>query len=529
VARRLLDVPAMPNPIARVLVPTVVGVATMWVSTADAKPAWCGEGSDQISGHGPRDAVKDKDPRDALIGLAKNLCNPDDEGKQMYRELEAAAKKWSEKLDLTEADWKDVVDLAVQPGYMQMSDSLSMDLSSRSLSSLDAIEQFTFLKNHDEQAHYYMDALGPKLTETGRMAYVIDCTRDRTDYGVWAVCQPDVDAFDFKKVSSELRTQTKRSGYERMLMRFIAYKLPERIAEHTKKVEALEAKDEGYAKLFAVAPDIHKAWASRYSSDVYALALKMDDGKLSNSRKAFAGCEDATRSAWDAAVGKLPAKSFEGLVEDPGVKLWAEQALAIAIRDTDVYLASIAMFMCHNQEGDPPLLPKLLSGVIAWNPGLRGPRTESHTQMIALGITPDNRTEQITFPSMYREWLFVNGSRSGGAWGRGEVGKMTKEKDGDTTIAFKAEWAEQTVCTKWKETNKFGGWDTAGRPYYRSVCLGEKTEKVNRANDPVKVKARSMTGVKKGAYIIVDDGDVSAVFAKKGAKVPSAVFGVAVK
>jgi len=118
-ARRLLDGAAMPNALLRVVLPTVVGAATLWVSTAHAdvtKPTWCGSDTDRYSGGTPRDAVKEKDERRQVQELVGNLCNPDDEGKQMYKELLAAQKKLSTTLDMTDADWKDATEFATSEG-----------------------------------------------------------------------------------------------------------------------------------------------------------------------------------------------------------------------------------------------------------------------------------------------------------------------------------------------------------------------------------------------------------------------------
>jgi hypothetical protein len=527
VARGLLRRSAMPNTVLRIF-PAVVAATTLWVSTAAAdvqKPAWCNVEGVTYDGYNPRDAVKEKDPRNAVAYLVDHLCGPNDETKQMYKEIQAAAKKWSATLDMTDADWKDAVDWAVQMQSKRNSQDLFLDFDSRSLSSLDAVEQWAFFQRNN--SIYYADALGPKLTDLGRMGLADNCVR--TDaVGTRAICSPDVAAFDVKKISAEIRTATKRSGYERMIARFRAFEMVELVKEYNKKNDELMAKDEAYKKLFAIAPPEHTAWSSVYSSDVFALALKMEDARLSNSRKAFDGCDDTTLAAWKAAIGKLPASTFEGIVEDPGVKTWRQLALAVALDDRDVYLASVALVTCRNRDRKPDRLAAEIGSILMWHPGHRGPRTQSFFAMMNSGIEPDNRSERIEYPTSNRDFFPNYSSADGGAWGRGEVGKI--KKDGDkATITFAAEWAEQNRCTKSKETNKFGGWDTAGRPYYRTICLKWTTEKVNRANDPAAVSQDSMTGVKKGTYVIVDDGAVTAAFAKKDAKQPIAAFGVALK
>jgi hypothetical protein len=525
----LLQATAMRNSLSRIL-PTVVGAATLWVSTAAAdvtKPGWCAvDGADNLSGSNPRDAVKAKDRRDAVLELVNHLCAPDTETKQMYKELEAAHKKWSATLDMTDADWKDAVDWALQPQVNRNSYDVYMDLSSRSMSSLDAVEQWSYFQRNG--TIYRADSLGPKLTDLGRMGLIDSLCVRTDDVGTRAICGPDVAAFDLKKVLADIRGATKRTGYERMIARFRAYDMVDQIKDYNAKNDELTTKDEAYKKLFALAAPQHDAWKAVYSGELFTLALKMEDAKASNSRKAFDGCDEATTEAWRGAIGKLPASTFEGIVEDIGVKTWRQAALAVALDDRDVYLASVALVTCRNRDGQPDKLAAEIGSILQWHPGHRGPRTDSFFAMMNSGIEPDNRSETIRYPSSHQDGFPNYSSKDGGGWARGDVGKLGKDGD-KTKISFAAEWGEQSVCTKSKETNKFGGWDTAGRPYYRTICLKWKTEKINRANDPVTVSASSMTSVKKGVYVIVDDGEVTAVFAKKDAKQPIAAFGVALK
>lgn len=530
-AQGLLDWAAMPNALLRTVLPTVVGAATLWVSTAHAditKPAWCGTDTDSFGGSDPRSAVKQKDPRDAVEELVKNICDPDDEGKQMYKELLAAQKKWSATLDMTDADWKDAVEFATAQGSDQGAAGFYNQYPrDKALSAFDAIEQYKFFESND-QAPYYADALGPKLTEVGRFGVIRWCIGQAGAAGTMAVCKPDVDKFDWKKIAAEARTVSAAPGYERMMIRFWAYYVQDKVAEFEKKAQELIDKDEAYAKLFKFADPIHKDWESRYTSDSYITALASDDARMSGSRKAFADCDTKAREAWNKAVGKLPAKTFEGITADPGVKLWAEGAIEVAVNDRDVYLASVSLINCKMRDRDPDLMGKMLSRAMAYTPGFRGPRTESLRAMVEANLVPDSKSETIDFPSSRRDWFETNQSRGGGEWGEGEVAKLSPNKDGTTTITFSAKWEKQTSCTKSRETDHFLGFDTAGRPYYRTICLQETTEKINTAHDPVKAKDSTLAAVKKGMVIEVDDGEVVNVFAKKG-KSPVAVFGVEVK
>src|SRR5262249_20781305 len=75
-----------------------------------AAQAWCkADGVSKPFGGGDvKSALTRPDPLDALPDLVVVSCWPDDDAKGRMKEIEAARAKWSQKLDLTEADWNDV-------------------------------------------------------------------------------------------------------------------------------------------------------------------------------------------------------------------------------------------------------------------------------------------------------------------------------------------------------------------------------------------------------------------------------------
>src|SRR5262245_60764681 len=81
---------------------------------AAGAPAWCSAiGNNRIDASGDiKDATDNDDPRNALRDLVGRMCKPDAEATAHMAELEAARQKWSQRLDLTEADWADVADYA---------------------------------------------------------------------------------------------------------------------------------------------------------------------------------------------------------------------------------------------------------------------------------------------------------------------------------------------------------------------------------------------------------------------------------
>ena len=66
-----------------------------------------------------KNIVADEDPRNALRDLVGKMCRPDSDAEDHMDELEAARKKWSARLALTEADWVDVALYATSAGRTQ--------------------------------------------------------------------------------------------------------------------------------------------------------------------------------------------------------------------------------------------------------------------------------------------------------------------------------------------------------------------------------------------------------------------------
>jgi hypothetical protein len=514
------------------LLASLVGAATLWSTHADAAPptpAWCKvDGAESLRGSDPKSAVKQTLPDRAVQGLVENLCAPDDEGVLMRKELEATRAIWSKKLDMTDADWTDAAAWVVAQNNRESSFTFSYD--GRSLSSLDGFEQYFWMTRpfDGNYQHYFADALGTKLTELGRMGYVSDCLSSNTGPGAWAICHPDVVALDLKKVHAEIRAATKHTPAHRMAMWFAADELRAKIATRIKDVKALIDKDPAYGTMFAIAPPIHKDWASRAGSSLVQLVLAMDDGRISGSRKAFADCDEKTWTALSAAISALPAKTFDNVIEDPGVHWFPQIAVGRALADRDVYLAAAAYTMCADRDGKIDPLGSMFSQEMLWHPGFRGPRTESHNAILLAGIEPDNKNDRIELPSSHKPWFGKSGYWPDLTSGRGVVASV-KKGDKTAVITFAKETAQQTVCDNWKTSNRISRIAPDGSIEYHGHCTKEHSETVRTEDGPQTVSLRSLTGVKKGTYIHVQAGIVTVVYPKKGAKNPVAVFGAAVK
>ena len=117
----------------------------------------------------------------------------------------------------------------------------------------------------------------------------------------------------------------------------------------------------------------------------------MDDARATNSRKAFAGCEDKTWAAWKAAMATVPAKKFEGMHDDrENGKSFVDTAMGPIISNPSVYLASVAMHHLHDRRAGArtrthDILIRLLGDAMQRWPGYRGPRTATQTAIMTAG------------------------------------------------------------------------------------------------------------------------------------------------
>jgi hypothetical protein len=107
-------------------------------------------------------------------------------------------------------------------------------------------------------------------------------------------------------------------------------------------VKKLLARDPVYAKLFELGKATTKSWNdnAKARADVLALVLAMDDARVTQSRKASAGCSEKTWAAFAAAISSVPAKRFENMRGNRDKRLsFLDDALGVALDSPDVYLA----------------------------------------------------------------------------------------------------------------------------------------------------------------------------------------------
>src|SRR5450432_2255362 len=311
-------------------VTAIVGALGFATSAKADVPAWCSATANNwVDATGDlKDALEDNDPRNALKNLVGRLCKPDAEVAAHQADFAAARQKWSQRLELTEADWADVADYATLGQGERMNGQVQLNARGQQLgigeslkrawSAYDALDQYARIRSDVGRSgdlaldhNYFVDALGARLTEAGRFAYVKGCLETKRPVQ-WAMCQDDLVRLDLKKLASELRANKAYSGADKMRVRIEVDAFKAALAAQGAKVKALIAGDPAYGQLFAAATAARKEWEGRARTDAALLALAdtMDDARATNSRRAAAGCDEKTWAAWKGALATMSAKTF---------------------------------------------------------------------------------------------------------------------------------------------------------------------------------------------------------------------------
>ena len=492
---------------------------------AEAQPAWCKPVESKLMHASLKDALTSSDPRDALPGIVTAICHakPGSEEMQRAREVEVARQRMMKRLDMLESDWPDAAAWAAEhQGKLMTTTGLDVD-AKKAWTALTPVEQFVTISRADDGSHYVADALGAKLTEVGRLAYIIDCLRVRRGPVEWAICQGDFDQLDRKKLAAELRTSAGSTGYERMALRLDLQELDDKLRVHAATVKDALAKEPGYQAVFAAATAGRAAW-TKTDPKLHALVATMDDARITNSRRAYAGCVDKTWPALRAAIATIPAKKLAP-VDDQLMR--HERAAGAIANDPNAYLAALAYVQCTAGGEGSGLLARWLSAAMNRWPGFRGPRTTALTTIMNAGIELDDRDARLEFPRISNNWL-AGGGTSSSSSGRGKVGKV--EQQGKTAIVtFSPKLEKVSICTGTKTSNKIVQIRSDGALVYESWCTGYKQGIENHASKPQTVDAQYLAGVKPGAVVEIIDDVVLYVWPNGAATVPSHVAGVEVK
>ncbi len=513
----------------RVFVAAVLMVASAGTAMADAPP-WCAKATGRLDSNS-KDAITSKDSSWALYYLVGATCKPDEEAKTLTKELAAARAKWNKKLDMVEQDWADVAEWASEDQSTRMNPNVRTE-KKLAWSKLSPVQQFGLIAGdfNEDGAAYTADALGPKLTEVGRFAWIHKCLKARDDEQpvMWAMCQPDIDAFDRKKFANEVRMDTAVTGVERMAMRFLFEDYDQQLKDHADAVKKLFAKDAGYQTVFKTAEQGYKDFAKVDASYVQ-LAADMEDARVTNSRKAFEGCVERTWPAWKKAVSGIPAKKFANFKREPGDENEIVQAVGVIIGDPAGYLATVSHYICDGLGGDRnkmDYLAKALGNTASRWPGYRGPRTAAQTAVMANGVTLDDRDAKIDYPNVNHDWMAQNLSSGGG--GRGVVASVKVNGD-KATVTFKKEFEKQEQCTNWKSSNRITQITSSGSIIYESWCTASKSVTVDKSFGPQTVKARYVEGLKPGMFFTNTEDVAGVVYAKNGAKQPVSIASAPLK
>lgn len=503
-------------------------------------PAWCKDASFGSDRYDLKD-LSAKDPRDVVIAFAKAVCAPTPEAEAGAAEIEKARQAWSRKLNMTEADWADAVAYA-KSDYR----SERIEFSTKNLAQFTPIDQYKAITDGFprpggnapfDDPFYIADALDNHLSEVGRFGYILECLKlggqsvTTIPSVTWALCQGDIDRFDAAKFADEVRSDTAHGGELRMAMRLRLLELPAMLKDHAAAVAKLFAKDEAYKKVFDVVAKARAEWAAGVGANtkLIELAQALDTGALSQSRKAFEGCEDKTAAALAAEVSRIPAKAFAGMkdIRDDPFKGFAAGAGPVLMAIPAVSLASMPYILCHAKSGTADFLAAYLQDT----PGYRGPRTAAISKVMAEKIVLDDMNARVEYPPFGSRPY----SRSHGSIGSaGGVVATSKVADDVLAVDLEKSLVKRKECIKSHRTNRISRILPDGKIEYEEIC--DETGMVTHDTTwgTFKIKKDYAPLLKKGVVFSSvnshDKGaDVIAIWPSKNAELPSQVLGAAVK
>ena len=524
----------------------LVGVSMLMLSTAWAggrvKPKWCGA-TRMVTGD-LDGFLKDGDVRGGLKGVLEKKCQPDSLSDADWRAVEDAYVKLSARLGLSDDDWNDVADWAITKNNRNPEPELSAEARKKAWSQLDAIDQFAGLDHNfigpgPADMAYFVDALGPKLSESARAGYIAECLKPGlhpTDKAVaWAMCQPDIDAFDAKKVFAEMHADTTHDGQDRIYIRLVADDVAHALPQHAIEVKKLLAKDPVFGKMFDIAKKERAGW--KPSGDVLALQVAMEDALVSQSRKASDGCADKTWKAVLSSVSKIPAKTFQlhrKEKEETAIYLSKMNGVVASglLSEPDAFLAVNAHVMCRNATNTAAedMLMGLVYGVGSRWAGFRGPRTAAQTRIFQANLQPDDRDARIEYPdvSHSRGWF---GDHNGAGSGVGGYGTVTKvaSKGGKVHFEFQKHKHQEYVSLNCKSTGRIQAIRDNGEIVYEETCADSKLLTTMEGQDPLDLNAETAKAVKVGMVLDVDRGAVLLAWPNEKSDTPSLVLGQPVK
>lgn len=502
-----------------------VALATTATAAHADTPTWC-KRFDGIRKGDVERLKKESDPIDALTELVGLMC---DKNNRAEKDTEYFRAEWGKRLQMTDADWADVGSWADALPVARRNAAPKFP-KKKGISELTPLDQYGALIENENYT-YFADAMGDKLTEVGRLAYILRCIHSESDGSTaaanWAVCQPDIDALDRGKLAAEIRSDTAHSGLDRTMTRVKVYLLDATLKAHAEKVKAIIASDKAYATMFQAAAGARKAYKA--SPELTALALAMDDARLTNSTKLHEGCLGKTEDALRKAISAIPAKTFEGLRDD-GPRPEQLQIASNIASAPDGYLAGLAYFNCRWSTGDggkmwSDTLERGFADALRYWPGFRGPRSAAYVAVLEAKVEPDDRSNKLVVWHPDYDWMRSIGG--GNERGQGAI-ESVKVTGATAVVSYVKKLVQVSTCSNWVETNRLTSIRDNGDLVWDMRCTSRGTKTINLASPPQTVRSVFATGLKPG-MIVWTAGDVVLAAFPKGGKAPTLVLGAPVK
>jgi len=499
-----------------------------WCADIADKQGSVTDGNEKFVYNSDADDLKD----DGLVNVALASCGNASSDMTPYdSKLTAARERWSKRLELSDAEWKDVAAYTTHRGGSP-SDA---EIQKRGVESLTPLEQFDLIANADGRKAggeaWMTDILGSHLSETGRLAFLERCIEKvDPDPVEMASCAPDAAVFDAHKVFAEMHADTSAHAGKRIKLRLLADRIRRAIPKFKDRVAALVKQDPAYGKMFDIATDTAKEWNAMYAANDpnVDLAFHMDHARLTNSRKAFDGCGPRVVDAWRKAVSAIPAKRFAKIYDDPdGTNWFRGRGMPIALQNPDAYLAGYAMAICGSDSKDK--FVGEVGGEVAresqrWT-GNRGPRASIVTRVTSADLQFDDRSVTLEQPTIDRG---IPSGEGGGGGGLGVLAKVTpKGKMLHVEFVLKAEQGES--CAEGSFSHRIEAIHDNGTIQYHYDCRKWKTVTMHSGSPPIDIDATYAGSLKAGMRASIINGVVDAAWPSAKSDTPVIVFGAPVK
>lgn len=494
------------------------------VAVLSAAPDWCKPlEKERPQSFSDNDADAD-DAWKASQVIVYGLCVPrDDTDGPRAEKLRA---KWGPLLEMEDADW------AAAAEYWGKFDKYdpTIPFEGKDITTYTPGDLALHLsRNNGKFDGYYLADVASPLGESARLGFVLWCLGNHIDEAVHlAACADDIAKADLKKAAAELRAD-KRNPRAAFWVRARWYEFRSNFTKAKARIEALKKEDEGYAKMFDLAAKTTADWEANRGkrSKLLALATEMDVARDSNSKKAMKDCEAKTLTALRDAVGGIPAKSFQPVI-DLERKVKADGAVASVITShPEGSLAATAYVNClpDAEEKSSKFLRTLLGTSLERWPGYRGPRNAVLSEVLKAGIELDQRGAELKLPDFDRTF-FPHGYQSSEMGSTG-VGVVKALKAG--TVTYETRAVTEPVCVDYHPGKAITGFNASTGQFERASSCGKyKMVTDNHEVKPNTYDARFVSGVKPGANAVFVEGVPYATWAK-GAKQVSTVLGVPVK